>query len=158
MKGQKYLSSKHRFTRQTSALLFRPPAGKPVCPDNAGNMRCLFINQTNTSSLLVFSQEVPRREQIFAFYFKVSESLERLTNLLKIIHQKHTTLLKMTPPLQNTTIIQCCLQQESQEPLNIKLFILPTHKPVRCRQDQSISPVTLSNMSLYLLIRFRDNK
>lgn len=62
------------------------------------------------------------------------------------------------PPLQNTTIIQCCLQQESQEPLNIKWFILPTHKPVRCRQDQSISPVTLSNMSLYLLIRFRDNK
>lgn len=50
------------------------------------------------SSLLVFSQEVPRREQIFAFYFKVSESLERLTNLLKMIHQKHTTLLKMTPP------------------------------------------------------------
>lgn len=81
MKGQKYLSSKHRFTRQTSALLFRPPAGKPVCPDNAGNMRCLFINQTR---LLC-----------------VSESLERLTNLLKMIHQKHTTLLKMTPPQKN---------------------------------------------------------
>lgn len=40
------------------------------------------------------------------------------------------------------------------------MFIPPTvsQREQRCTQSQSISPVTLSNMSLYLLIRFRDNK
>lgn len=51
--------------------------------------------------------------------------------------------------------------RNSHESLGLKLVILATPEPPRERsrsRDQSISPVTLRNMSLCLLIRFRDNK